>query len=71
MIYAKINLLVDADNKMIPDWDLVMSREHDSKITQRIFKRNTLKNISCLGDKGYGLESLHEIAVKMRLNFLL
>ncbi len=64
MTYAKTSLLVDVDNKMILDWDLVMSREHDSKIAKRIFKRNTLKNISCLGDKGYDSEPLHEIARK-------
>lgn len=37
---------------MILDWDLVMSREHDVKIPERIFKRNTLKNIYGLGNKG-------------------
>ena len=69
MTYAKTSLFVDVDNKMILDWDLVMSREHDSKIAQRIFKRNTLKNISCLGDKGYDSEPLHKIARENGIDF--
>ena len=69
MTYAKTSLFVDVDSKMILDWDLVMSREHDSKIAQRIFKRNTLKNISCLGDKGYDSEPLHEIARENGVDF--
>ena len=69
MTYAKTSLFVDVDSKMILDWDLVMSREHDSKIAQRIFKRNTLKNISCLGDKGYDSEPLHEIARENGIEF--
>jgi len=46
-----------------------MSREHDSKIAERIFKRNNLKNISCLRDKGYDSEPLHEIARKNGIDF--
>jgi hypothetical protein len=38
MIYAKINLLVNADNKMILDWDLVMSREQDFKIAKKFLR---------------------------------
>ncbi len=62
MTYAKTSLFVDVESKIILDWDLVMSREHDVKIAERIFKRNTLKNIYGLGDKGYDSENLHEIA---------
>ena len=69
MIYAKTSFLVDVDKKIIIDWDLVMSREHDSKIAKRIFKRNILKNISCLGDKGYDSEPLHEIARENGIEF--
>ena len=62
MIYAKTTFFIDVKTKTILDWDLVMSREHDVKIAERIFKRNNLKGIRCLGDKGYDSEPLHEIA---------
>lgn len=62
MTYAKTSLFVDVESKIILDWDLVMSREHDVKIAERIFKRNTIKGIRGLGDKGYDSEPLHEIA---------
>jgi len=69
MTYAKTSLFVDVKSKIILDWDLVMSREHDVKIAERIFKRNTLKNIFGLGDKGYDSENLHEIARANGINF--
>ena len=62
MTYAKTSLFVDVESKMILDWDLVMSREHDVKIAERIFKRNKIKNIQGLGDKGYDSENLHEVS---------
>ena len=62
MNYAKTSLFIDVKTKIILDWDLVMSREHDVKIAERIFKRNKIKNILGLGDKGYDSENLHEIA---------
>ena len=69
MTYAKTSLFVDVESKIILDWDLVMSREHDVKIAERIFKRNALKNIFGLGDKGYDSEPLHEIARNNGINF--
>ena len=69
MTYAKTSLFVDVESKIILDWDLVMSHEHDVKIAERIFKRNTLKNIFGLGDKGYDSEPLHEIARKNDIDF--
>jgi len=65
MTYAKTSLFVDVENKMILDWDLVMSREHDSKIAQRIFKRNKLKNISCLGIRVMILSPCMKLLEKM------
>lgn len=62
MNYAKTSLFIDVKSQIIIDWDLVMSREHDVKIAERIFKRNILKNIFGLGDRGYDSENLHEIA---------
>ena len=69
MTYAKTSLFVDVESKIILDWDLVMSREHDVKIAERIFKRNKIKNIYGLGDKGYDSENLHEIARANGINF--
>ena len=69
MTYAKTSLFVDVESKIILDWDLVMSYEHDVKIAERIFKRNKIKNISGLGDKGYDSENLHEIARANGINF--
>ena len=62
MPYAKTSLFVDVETKIVLDWDLVMSHEHDVKIAERIFKRNKIKNIYGLGDKGFDSENLHEIA---------
>ena len=62
MNYAKTSLFIDVETQIILDFDLVMSREHDVKIAERIFKRNEIKNIYGLGDKGYDSENLHEIA---------
>jgi hypothetical protein len=62
MNYAKASLFIDVDSQIIIDWDLVMSYEHDVKIAERIFKRNRLKSIQGLGDKGFDSEPLHEIA---------
>ena len=69
MTYAKTSLFVDVKTKIILDWDLIMSREHDVKIAERIFKRNKIKNIFGLGDKGYDSENLHEIARANGINF--
>ena len=69
MNYAKTTLFVDVKSKIILDWDLVMSREHDVKIAERIFKRNKLKNLRGLGDKGYDSENLHEIARENGIDF--
>jgi len=62
MPYAKVGLFVDVKNQIILDFDLVMSYKHDVKIAEKIFKRNNIKNIIGLGDKGYDSENLHEIA---------
>jgi len=69
MNYAKTSLFIDVKTQIVLDWDLVMSREHDVKIAERIFKRNSLKEIRCLGDKGYDSEPLHEIARSKGIKF--
>ena len=62
MPYAKSSLFIDVKTEMILDFDLTLSHRHDVKIAERIFKRNKIKNIFGLGDKGYDSENLHEIA---------
>ena len=69
MNYAKTSFFIDVKTKIILDWDLVMSREHDVKIAERIFKRNSLKGIRGLGDRGYDSEPLHEIARENGIEF--
>jgi len=62
MPYAKADLFIDVKTQIILDFSLITHREHDVKIAERIFKRNKIKNIICLGDRGYDSEPLHEIA---------
>jgi hypothetical protein len=69
MVYAKTSLFVDVENKFVLDWDLIMGRQHDVKIAERIFKRNKIKNIFGLGDKAFDSEHLHEVARENGINF--
>jgi len=62
MPYAKASLFIDVKTHIVLDFDLVMSHSHDVKIAERIFKRNAIKDIIGLGDKGFDSENLHEIA---------
>jgi len=61
MPYAKLDIFIDVRNRMLIDFDLKTSREHDAKVAKRIFRRNKLKGITILADKGYDGEPLHEI----------
>jgi len=62
MPYAKADLFIDVKTQIILDFSLITRREHDVKVAEKIFKRNKIKNIIGLGDKGYDSENLHEIA---------
>ena len=62
MPYAKADLFIDVKTQIILDFSLITHREHDVKVAEKIFKRNEIKNIIGLGDKGYDSENLHEIA---------
>jgi len=62
MPYAKADLFIDVKTQIVLDFSLLTHREHDVKVAERIFKRNRIKNIIGLGDKGYDSENLHEIA---------
>ncbi|MHA1500121.1 MAG: transposase [Promethearchaeota archaeon] len=61
MPYAKLDIFIDVKNKMLIDFDLKTSREHDAKVAKRIFRRNNLNGIKILADKGYDSEPLHGI----------
>ena len=62
MPYAKAGIFIDVKTQIILDWDFVMSHKHDVKIAEKIFKRNKIRDIIGLGDKGYDSEPLHKIA---------
>jgi len=62
MPYAKADLFIDVKTQKILDFSLITHRKHDVKVAEKIFKRNKIKNITGLGDKGYDSENLHEIA---------
>ena len=62
MPYAKADLFVDVKRQIILDFNFLTYREHDVKGAERIFKRNKIRNVIGLGDKGFDSEHLHEIA---------
>lgn len=61
MPYAKADLFIDVKTKKIIDFSLMTKRVHDAKVAKKIFKRNKLKNIIVLADRGYDGEPLHEL----------
>ena len=64
MPYAKVDLFIDVKTRKVLDFSLVTKREHDAKVAKKIFKRNKLKNIIILADRGYDGEPLHELVRK-------
>lgn len=61
MPYAKVDLFIDVKRRRILDFDLKMSKEHDVKVAERMFKRGYVRNLIILGDGGYDSEPLHEL----------
>ena len=61
MPYAKIDIFIDVEKRMIIDFSLIMKKEHDSKSATKIFKRNDLRDKTILGDGAYDSEPLHEL----------
>ena len=61
MPYAKADLFIDVKTRKVLDFSLLTKRVHDSKVAKKIFKRNKLKNIIVLADRGYDGEPLHEL----------
>lgn len=62
MPYAKANIIVDTDNKLIYGHVLRMKPRHDVIGAESIFKNMKYKHVLVLGDKGYDSELLHKIA---------
>ncbi len=69
MPYAKADLFIDVKTQIILDFSLITHREHDVKVAERIFKRNTIRNIFGIGDGAYDSEHLHEIARENGITF--
>jgi len=62
MPYAKADIFIDVKTQIILDFNFLTFRQHDVKGAEKIFKRNRIRNIKGLGDKGYDSEPLHKIA---------
>lgn len=59
MPYAKADLFVDTATKKIIDFSLVNKHQHDIVAARQFVKRNNLKGIDVLCDKGYDCEDFH------------
>jgi len=66
---VKAGIFIDVKSQSIIDFEFVTNNKHDVKLAEKIFRRNTLKNIRGLGDKGFDSENLHEIARANGINF--
>src|SRR4030042_657584 len=69
MRYAKAGIFIDVETQIILDFEMALMHRHDVKLAEKIFKRNAIKNISGVGDKGFDSEPLHEIARANGISF--
>ena len=58
--YAKVDLFVDTENKLIHDWVLRLKPRHDTLGASTMIKRFKQKNVLILADRGYDSEPLHQ-----------
>ena len=58
--YAKVDLLVDTESKLVHDWVLRVKPRHDVLGASTMIKRFKHKNVLVLADRGYDSEPLHE-----------
>ncbi|MBR9703369.1 transposase [Candidatus Woesearchaeota archaeon] len=63
MPYAKADLLVDTEEKLIYDFVLRMKPRHDTLGAATMLKRCVHKNFLLLADKGYDSEPLHKLTL--------
>lgn len=61
MPYAKLDILIDIESKVILDHVLRLKPRHDTVAAKQLFNRSDFTG-ECLADKGYDSEPLHEIA---------
>ena len=59
MPYAKVDLFIDVKTKQIIDFSLVTHHQHDIVAAKQFAKRNSLRNMKILCDKGYDSEGFH------------
>jgi hypothetical protein len=60
MPYVKADLFIDIPSRKVIDFSLVMHHQHDIVAAKAFVKRNKLRNLTILADKGYDSEGLHE-----------
>lgn len=58
--YAKVDLFIDTENKLVHDWVLRLKPRHDTLGASTMIKRFKQKNVLILADRGYDSEPLHE-----------
>lgn len=61
MPYIKFDVFIDVKRRKIIDFTVNSNRKHDVKCAEQMFRRNKLKGMKILGDKGYDSEPLHEL----------
>jgi len=64
MPFAKADLLVDTENKLVYDFVLRTKPRHDTLGAASMIKRLKHKNVLILADRGYDSEPLHELVAK-------
>ena len=69
MPYAKLDLVVDTNTKLVFDHVLRMKPRHDVIGAAQMLKRVRLSNCKLLGDKGYDSEQLHVLARSKGIDF--
>lgn len=64
MPFAKVDLLIDTENKLVYDFVLRTKPRHDTLGAKTMVQRLKHKGVLILADKGYDSEPLHEIVAK-------
>ncbi len=59
MPYAKVDLFIDVESKQIIDFSLVTHHQHDIVAAKQFVKRNRVRGMKILCDKGYDSEGFH------------
>jgi transposase len=62
MPYAKLDVIIDVDTKMVFDHVLRIKPRHETVAASQMLKRSQFSDVRLLGDKAYDSEPLHELA---------